>query len=162
MDNTFTYSFCDFSNEIHCCRLATLINQYITDPMGGGTPLTYRKQLRLIDGLENHPASFVLFILVDQQIAGFATCFINFSTFKAKSFINIHDFFIDSEYRGNGLGKNLLNQIELIARERKYCKITLEVREDNQIAQNLYTELGFKDVEPKMHFWTKEIKDQSK
>lgn len=155
--NTTTFAFCDFSNGDHCSRLATLINQYISDPMGGGTPLTYRQQLRLIDGLNNHPASFVLFILADQQIVGLATCFINFSTFKAKPYINIHDILIDREFRGKGLGKKLLEQIELIAKERKYCKITLEVREDNQIAQNLYTELGFKDVEPKMHFWTKEL-----
>jgi ribosomal protein S18 acetylase RimI-like enzyme len=157
LNKNITFAFCDFSNGEHCIRLAALINQYIADPMGGGTPLTYRQQLRLVDGLNNHPASFVLFILSDQQIVGLATCFINFSTFKAKPYINIHDILIDSEFRGNGLGKKLLEQIELIARERKCCKITLEVREDNQIAQNLYTELGFKDVEPKMHFWTKEL-----
>jgi len=157
LNNTITYSFCDFSNEDHCIRLAALINQYISDPMGGGTPLTYRQQLRLVDGLNNHPASFVLFILADQQIVGLATCFINFSTFKAKPYINIHDILIDSEFRGNGLGKKLMEQIELIAKERKCCKITLEVRDDNQIAQNLYTELGFKDTEPIMHFRTKEL-----
>jgi ribosomal protein S18 acetylase RimI-like enzyme len=157
LNKNITFAFCDFSNGDHCSRLAALINQYIADPMGGGTPLTYRQQLRLVDGLNNHPACFVLFVLADQQIVGLATCFINFSTFKAKSYINIHDILIDSELRGKGLGKKLLEQIESIAAERKYCKITLEVREDNHIAQNLYTELGFKDVEPKMHFWTKEL-----
>jgi len=157
LNNNITYAFCDFSIEEHCIRLAALINQYIADPMGGGTTLTYRQQLRLVDGLNNHPASLVLFILADQQIVGLATCFINFSTFKAKPYINIHDILIDKDFRGNGFGKKLLEQIVLIAKERKYCKITLEVREDNQIAQNLYTELGYKDTEPKMHFLTKEL-----
>ena len=157
MENNISFSFCDFSNEVHCSELVALINQYIADPMGGGTPLTPLKQLKLVDGLANHPASFVLFVKFDKQIIGLSTCFINFSTFKAKPFINIHDLVINKDYRGKGFGKSLLQQIESIARERKYCKITLEVREDNPAAKNLYAELGFKDSKPKMHFWTKEL-----
>ena len=137
--------------------MAALINQYIADPMGGGTPLTPLMQLRLVDGLANHPASFVLFILDDSMIVGMATCFINFSTFKAKPYINIHDLIIENKHRGKGFGRNLLNKIESIARERKYCKITLEVREDNYTAQSLYYDLGFIDLVPKMNFWTKEL-----
>jgi ribosomal protein S18 acetylase RimI-like enzyme len=137
--------------------LAALINQYIADPMGGGKPLTPLQQLRLVDGLANHPASFVLFVLTDNQIVGLATCFVNFSTFKARPYINIHDLIIDKDFRGKGLGRNLLQQIESIAKERKYCKITLEVREDNFAAKDLYTEMGFKDTRPMMHFWTKEL-----
>jgi len=155
--NNITFAFCNFSDEEHCHKLTALINQYITDPMGGGTKLTARQQLRLVDGLINHPSCFVLFALVNQQIVGLATCFINFSTFKAKSYINIHDLIIQSDFRGNGFGRRLLQQIESIAKERKYCKITLEVREDNYTAQNLYKEQGFKDGIPAMHFWTKEI-----
>jgi ribosomal protein S18 acetylase RimI-like enzyme len=137
--------------------LAAFINQYIADPMGGGTPLTPLSQLKLVDGLANHPACFVLFILFEDTIVGMATCFINFSTFKSKPYINIHDVIINTQHRGKGFGKSLLNRIESIARERKYCKITLEVREDNYTAQSLYSELGFKDTIPKMNFWTKEL-----
>jgi ribosomal protein S18 acetylase RimI-like enzyme len=43
------------------------------------------------------------------------------------------------------------------ARELGYCKVTLEVRDDNRNAKELYQSLGFKDTEPKMHFWTKVI-----
>jgi ribosomal protein S18 acetylase RimI-like enzyme len=157
LKENISYSFCNFSDEEHRCRLTSLINQYIADPMGGGSPLTSSGQLRLIDGLANHPASFVLFVLFDQQIVGMATCFINFSTFKAKPFINIHDVIIDNRQRGKGFGRCLLQQIELIAKERQYCKITLEVREDNFAAQNLYTEQGFMDLVPKLNFWTKEL-----
>ena len=157
MKNNISYSFCDFLNDDHCTQLAALINQYIADPMGGGTILTPEKRLQLVNGLANHPSSFVLFLLFDHRIVGLATCFINFSTFKARSYINIHDLIIDLNLRGKGLGRKLLQQIEAIAKERNYCKITLEVREDNLAAQNLYIELGYKDVIPKMHFWTKEL-----
>ena len=125
--------------------------------MGGGVQLTPIQQLRLVDGLSNHPSCFVLFVLSDNQIVGLATCFINFSTFKVKPYINIHDLIIDNHYRGKGLGRSLLPKIESIARERKYCKITLEVREDNYTAQSLYYDLGFKEGRPVMYFWTKEL-----
>jgi len=157
LDNTISYTFCDFSNEEHCSKLAALINQYISDPMGGGTPLTPMQQLRLVDGLAIHPASFVLFVLVDNQIVGLATCFVNFSTFKVKPYINIHDLIIDQDFRRKGLGASLLRHIELIGKERKCCKITLEVREDNHKAKYLYSELGLKEVSPVMHFWIKEL-----
>ena len=157
MNSHISFTFCDFSNEVHCNELAALINQYIADPMGGGTPLTPLQQLILVDGLANHPSCFILFILENQQIAGLATCFINFSTFKAKPYINIHDLIIDIRHRGKGLGRSLLQQIESISKVRKYCKITLEVREDNFAAKNLYTEMDFNDSIPMMHFWTKEL-----
>jgi ribosomal protein S18 acetylase RimI-like enzyme len=44
-----------------------------------------------------------------------------------------------------------------IATERKYCKVTLEVRSDNLPAQMLYKSMGFKDSNPSMYFWTKEL-----
>jgi len=76
----------------------------MTDPMGDSVPLNKRNQLRLVDGLANHPSSFVLFIIYDQKIAGLATCFVNFSTFKVKPYINLHDLIIYDKYRGKGLG----------------------------------------------------------
>ena len=152
-----TFAFCDYTNEEHCKQLAALINQYIADPMGGGTPLTPIQQLKLVDGLAKHPSSFVLFILSDEQIVGLATCFINFSTFSAKSVINIHDLIIDQRYRGKGLGRKLIQTIEDIAKERKYGKITLEVRDDNYTAQQLYYDQGFTEGKSKMYFWTKEL-----
>ncbi len=157
MDDMLSFCYCDFSNEEHCTQLARLINHYIADPMGGGTPLTPLQQLRMVDGLANHPASFVLLASVNHQIIGLATCFLNFSTFKAKPYINIHDLIVDRPYRGKGYGCLILQQIEVIARERKCCKITLEVREDNFPARTLYREQGFKAVYPPMFFWSKEL-----
>ncbi len=157
MDSLVSFCYCDFSNEAHCRRLAELINEYISDPMGGGVPLTPLQQLRMVDGLANHPSGFVLFLLVDGQIAGLTTCFVNFSTFRAKPYINIHDVIIEKDQRGKGYGRLLLQEVEKIARERKCCKITLEVREDNYKARNLYRETGFGDGVPPMLFWTKDI-----
>ena len=150
-----SFEFCDFSNENHCKRFAELINHYIADPMGGSSPLTPLEQLRLVDGMANHPSGFVLFALLSDKIVGLVTCFINFSTFKVKNYLNIHDVIVQKEYRGYGIGRKLIEKCIDISQERNYCKVTLEVRDDNVSAKALYKNLGFEDTEPVMHFWTK-------
>jgi len=151
------FEFCDYENPTHLNALVDLLNHYMSDPMGESEPLNKRQQLRLVDGLANHPSSFVLFALYDQKIVGLATCFINFSTFKVKPYINLHDIVINEQYRGKGLGRLLLEELINISEQRKYCKISLEVREDNKVAQNLYRSLGFNECSPNMYFWTKMI-----
>jgi len=151
------FEFCDFENPMHLTTLTDLLNMYMADPMGGSPQLNKLQQLRLVDGLASHPSSFVLFEICDGVVAGLATCFINFSTFMVKPYLNIHDFFVKPEYRGKGLANNLMQELISISNERKYGKITLEVREDNLVAQGLYKSLGFEECSPNMLFWTKKI-----
>ena len=151
------FEFCDYSNEYHCAKFAELINHYMADPMGNATPLSKLQQLRLLDGMQKHPSSFVLFALAEGEIVGLTTCFINFSTFKVKPYLYIHDVVIEANYRGMGVGKKLVQQCIDIATERKYCKVTLEVREDNGAAKYLYQGLEFRECNPTMHYWEREI-----
>lgn len=149
------FEFCDYENPAHLDALANLLNMYMTDPMGDAPPLNKLQQLRLVDGLANHPSSFVLFEKYDGVIIGLATCFINFSTFKVKPYLYVHDFFVHPDYRGKGLANYLMQELISISKDRKYCKITLEVREDNFVAKGLYKNLGFEECKPNMFFWTK-------
>ena len=155
--NNTTFEFCDFSNEEHLRNFAGLVNEYISDPMGGGEPLTHLQQLRLVDGMANHPSGFVIFALNKDLIVGLVTCFVNFSTFKAKNYLYIHDIIVREEFRGKGIGRQLIQRCINLAIERKYCKVTLEVRNDNVIAKRLYESFGFRDTDPMMHFWTREL-----
>lgn len=154
-ERDISFTFCDYQNKVHRQKLLELIDHYMMDPMGGSKPLSQPEKEKLLTGLSGHPSSFVLFVAVDQEIVGLSTCFINFSTFKAKPFLNIHDLVILKEYRGKGLGRKLLEKCIEISKERGYCKITLEVRDDNRNAQELYKSLDFNESIPKMHFWTK-------
>ncbi|MFA6872584.1 MAG: GNAT family N-acetyltransferase [Bacteroidaceae bacterium] len=149
---------CDFTDPKHCIALCNLINSYIADPMGGeGTLLTNKQKLYLLDGLESHPRAIVLFVLFEGVIVGVINAFLNFSTFKCKPMINIHDVFVDKRYRGRGLGRKLLRGIIEIAHQNDCAKLTLEVRKDNQSAQHLYHSVGFQEGDSPMHFWTKEL-----
>lgn len=152
-----SFEFCDFENPKHLSALAELLNMYMADPMGDAPKLNKLQQLRLVDGLSNHTSSLVLFELIDQTIVAIAVCFINFSTFKVKSYLNIHDFFVHPDYRGQGLGNKLMQELIAISKERNYCKITLEVREDNSSAQSIYKKNGFDECKPIMFFWSNNL-----
>jgi ribosomal protein S18 acetylase RimI-like enzyme len=129
----------------------------MNDPMGDYPPHDQNKQLRLVDGLANHPTAFVLFVRCDGRYAGLTTCFVNFSTFKIKPYLYVHDVVVHADFRGMGLGRKLMERLVELSRERDYCKITLEVREDNEAAKALYQSLGFEECEPRMYFWTKTL-----
>lgn len=148
------FEFCDFENPDHLKALATLINHYMADPMGDCEPLNKLQQLRLVDGLAQHPTAEVLFAIVENSVVGLATCFVNFSTFQVKAYLYIHDIVVLQTYRGQGIGKAMMQKLIDVALERKYCKITLEVRNDNIVAQDLYKSLGFDECQPNMLFWT--------
>ena len=127
------------------------------DPMGGGKPMPEKNKQPLVEGLAAHPGAFVLFAKKNGEYIGVATCFVNFSTFNVKPYINVHDLAVVNTHRGTGAGRKLLQKIIEIGKEKGYCKVTLEVRNDNHNAQGLYRSLGFDECEPAMHFWERKI-----
>ena len=53
---------------------------------------------------------------------------------------------VDSELRGQGLGRRLLERLLNLARKHQADTVFLEVRESNQAAQYLYQSIGFNEV----------------
>ncbi|MBE7718840.1 ribosomal protein S18-alanine N-acetyltransferase [Lacrimispora indolis] len=49
------------------------------------------------------------------------------------------------EYRGRGLSKKLMDQLVEYSREKEAKSLSLEVRESNKKARNLYRSYGFKE-----------------
>jgi ribosomal protein S18 acetylase RimI-like enzyme len=146
---------CDYSNPAHKQAVASLINTYIGDEMGGGNLLSQEEQQCMVEGLSSHPKAVVLLAQDTGVFVGLLTAFENFSTFTAKPMINIHDVFVLEEYRGKGYGRKLMNAIINEAEKRKCSRVTLEVRKDNRKAQNMYQSLGFEEAEQGMFYWRK-------
>jgi len=149
---------CDFENSIHCNAVIELMNHYMASKMGGNLPSYDNEEAeRMINGLKNHTSKLVLLAIDNDEFVGLSNSFINYGTFAAKPFINIHDIIVLEKYRGSGIGRQLMEAIILKAEQFNCGKITLEVREDNTEAQGLYNSLGFEESRPIMHFWTKNI-----
>ncbi|MCK4475949.1 MAG: ribosomal protein S18-alanine N-acetyltransferase [Methanophagales archaeon] len=53
---------------------------------------------------------------------------------------------VDSQYRGEGVGRTLLKAAFGVLRKRKIGYMRLEVRVSNQIAQRLYRSMGFMEI----------------
>ena len=159
MKHSYELIPCDFSNAQHREACAALIQNYMQDPMGGELKPDTDHAERLLQGLTAHPSAYVLFVKDGNTFAGLTTYFINFSTFRALPYINVHDVIVRKEHRGKGLGRAMLEHLIAYAEEQGFSKVTLEVREDNIPAQGLYKSLDFQDTIPPMRFWTKTIKE---
>lgn len=133
----------NLSDPQHARFLISMLDSYARDDMGIGRPLEDDTCQRLVAGLIEHPTSLVFLALRGGQPVGVAVCFVGFSTFKAKPLINVHDLAVLPDTRGQGIGRRLLKAIQAKAEELGCCKITLEVREDNQPARGLYHSQGF-------------------
>ncbi len=130
----------------------------MTGSMGGRlTPHKPDEAEKMIKGLKKHPSKLILLASFNNEYVGLSNSFINFGTFAAKVFLNIHDVIVLDKYRGQGIGRSLMKANIKKAKQLNCGKITLEVREDNTYAQALYKSLGFADSKPVMHFWTKPI-----
>jgi ribosomal protein S18 acetylase RimI-like enzyme len=76
---------------------------------------------------------------------GLLNAFLGFSTFKAKPLMNIHDIAVQPQWRGQGVGRALLQAIQTHAQRLGCCKLTLEVLSGNHQAQRSYRAFGFED-----------------
>ena len=135
----------DYANPRHRSAIPYLLNTYAKGLLGFRKDINDHVLDALVPGLERTQNDLVLLARANKDYVGMAICFFGFSTFHARSLINIHDFMVLEDFRGQGIGRALLNEIEIIARDMDCCKITLEVQENNTPARRLYRSGGFKD-----------------
>jgi GNAT superfamily N-acetyltransferase len=146
----------------HAQAVLQLMNEYALDPMGGGQALSDYANANLVAELRKRASVHVILAFVDRRPAGLAVCIEGFSTFACKPLLNIHDMVVSRAFRGTGLSRLLLQKAEAIAIELGCCKLTLEVLEQNRIAQAAYRGAGFAgyQLDPTMGqamFWQKKL-----
>ncbi len=152
----------DLNDPAHAKAIPELINAYAKSPMGIDESLPDDILKAIVPGLRQHPSCSVFIAYRNGDPVGIAVCFTGFSTFSAKPLINVHDISVNTEFRGQGIGRKILSAIEDEARRTGCCKLTLEVRTDNDNAKHLYQSFGFEG--PQDHFdnaifqfWTKPL-----
>lgn len=136
----------DLNDSRHQQGIRELIDGYAREPVGNGAPLSPEVLDRMIPGLQQHPTTRVFLAVEGEQSVGVAVCFVGFSTFAGRPLVNIHDIAVAASHRGRGIGRLLLERVESEARQIGCCKLTLEVRSDNDRALGLYRSFGFRDL----------------
>jgi GNAT superfamily N-acetyltransferase len=88
------------------------------------------------------PAAECLLAFCDDQPAGFAIFFTNYSTFLARPGLYLEDLFVDPTLRGRGVGKALLLHLARLANQRNYGRMEWTVLDWNEPAIAFYEALG--------------------
>lgn len=147
----------DLSLFVHQRAIVELLDLYARAEMGGGKPLSTDVRESLPGRLLANPACRV-WLAWDGEIAvGICVAFFGFSTFQAKPLLNLHDIAVRPGVRGGGIGKLLIEAAAAYAREAGCCKLTLEVREDNEYAKKCYAACGFQPGAPLQQFWSRPL-----
>ena len=130
---------------------------YAADVMGNAGLLPHDVITNLIPALRKHPTTIIFLAYFENKVVGIATCFLGFSTFTARQLINIHDLAVRPEYKGQGIGRSLLQAVESKARSLGCSRLTLEVQEHNSRARNVYAAAGFEGAQGGSLFCTKHL-----
>jgi GNAT superfamily N-acetyltransferase len=140
----------DYANPAHALALVQLLDMYAHDPMGGAQGLSDFAKIELVPSLAARPQAFSILAFrgeADSQPVGLVNCIEGFSTFACRPVVNVHDLAVLSEFRGQGIGAQMLALVETIARRRGACKLTLEVLQGNVGAHRLYQRVGFSNYQ---------------
>lgn len=78
----------------------------------------------------------------DSELVGAIALGEAYSTWQAAPFGTIEDFYVRPDQRSQGVGTELLKLIMDEARKRGYCRVELQVQEDNDPAWKFYESRG--------------------
>lgn len=105
------------------------------------------------DALRRHlaadaqPRCEALIAEVGDTPVGFALFFHNYSTFLTNFGLYLEDLYVEPDYRGQGIGFRLLQQIARIAAERGCQRLDWAVLDWNEPAIQFYEQLGAKPLD---------------
>jgi GNAT superfamily N-acetyltransferase len=99
------------------------------------------------DGLRDslfgpRPMAEVVLAESEGQPVGFALFFPNYSTFLGRPGLYLEDLFVRDEFRGRGVGRQLLQHLAALALERSWGRMEWAVLDWNQPAIGFYRRLG--------------------
>ncbi|MBR6778826.1 MAG: GNAT family N-acetyltransferase [Clostridia bacterium] len=94
----------------------------------------------------------VLFLAISKGVAvGYVMAYIQNQKRSTENFVTIMNLYINPEYRKNGIGRSLIEHVEIFAKEKfSTCVIEIDCFINNKAAIEFYTKLDFKDIRVKM------------
>jgi ribosomal protein S18 acetylase RimI-like enzyme len=78
------------------------------------------------------------------QVVGMASLHEGYSTWRAAPYGRVEDFYVLPEERGSGVGSAILAMLVEEAHRRGYCRLELQVQEENDAAWKFYESRGFR------------------
>ncbi len=90
------------------------------------------------------------------KLCGFVQLYPLFSSTRMKRYWLLNDLFVNSEYRGKGFSKALIDEAKELCRASSSCGMYLETGKENLIGNQLYPAAGFKKYD-EVNFYEWEV-----
>ena len=97
----------------------------------------------LQDRINNKESEIFLCLNEQNQALGFMQLYKSFSSVGLRKIYILNDLYVDKKFRGQGVGKSLINLAKNFAKENGVTKITLITAKTNEAAQHLYETEGY-------------------
>lgn len=99
-------------------------------------------------------------IFISRNNDGVATGFVQlypvFSSTRMKRFWLLNDLYVDSNFRGQGFSKALIERSKELCRETDACGMMLETAKDNHVGNQLYPATGW-DLDEDHNYYTWDV-----
>lgn len=105
--------------------------------------------------LENRDSE-IFVVEEDGKLGGFVQLYPLFSSTRMKRYWLLNDLYVNSEYRGKGFSKDLIEEAKVLCRTSDSCGMYLETGKENMIGNQLYPSVGFKKYD-EVNFYEWEV-----
>jgi GNAT superfamily N-acetyltransferase len=127
------------SNDVQ--QLVTMMDEFYAE---GGYPLNRRRATEAFTALlANERLGFVLFIQAGAQDVGYVVVTLCYSMEYGGPNAFVDDLFVRKPFRGAGLGKAALAEVQSLCAKQGVRAIHVETGRDNAAAQAVYRRAGF-------------------
>ena len=90
----------------------------------------------------------------DNNLVGFVQLYPLFSSTRMQRLWLLNDLFVDEEFRGKGISKQLIETAKEFCKQTNACGLILETEKTNSIGNELYPKVGFSvDLEHNYYSW---------
>jgi GNAT superfamily N-acetyltransferase len=137
-------------NDVPLIRAFILELAEYEKALPGEAPVTEEDLTTTLFG--SRPAAEVLIAYLDEEPAGFALFFHNYSTWLGKKGLYLEDLFVRPLARKHGVGYALFRELARIAVERDCGRMDWSVLDWNELAISFYRRIGARSMDEWMTF----------
>ena len=117
-------------------------------------------QLFLGNRIKNEESIVYLAVTDEGKAVGFTQLYPLFSSTRMNRLWLLNDLFVDPDYRGKGISKQLIDQAKDLARSTNAAGVSLETEKSNDIGNQLYPKTGFELDDHNFYFWTNKSSEE--